>query len=108
MYSIQMQDMARTPDEPKDEPMDIGAVTNRYPYGLCISLDDDQLKKLDLEKPETGDMIHLFAMARVTSVSEREMADGSKCCHVELQITHLGLEDEDQEYGDMMDNEATE
>jgi len=99
MYSIKMQDMGKTPDEAKEDmgPLDVPSVTNRYPYGLCISLDEDQLKKLDLEKPDVGDMIHLFAMARVTSVSENEKSDGSKCCRVELQITHLGLEDENDE-----------
>ena len=76
----------------------------KYPYGLCISFDEDTLEKLGLddgEMPEVGDMIHLMAMAKVTSVSEneRESVGGAtkKCCRIELQITHLATENEDTE-----------
>jgi hypothetical protein len=73
-----------------------------YPYGLCLSLEEDELAKLGLDDlPNVGEMIHLCAMAKVTSVSqnEREMTDGSKksCRRVELQITHLATESEDEE-----------
>lgn len=105
MFSaVKMMDMAKTPEEVSEEtreyssPMPIESVVNRYPYGLCISLDEDSLKKLNLtESPDVGDMIHLFAMARVTSMSQNEKSDGTVCQRVELQITHLGLEDEDDE-----------
>lgn len=67
------------------------------PYGLHISLTEVELEKLDLEdNPEVGDMIHLFAMARVTSVSKNETGDGCKC-RVELAITDMAVEDEDTE-----------
>jgi len=77
--------------------MPVSDTTTRYPYGLCISLTDQELSKLKLDVPDAGDMIHLFAMAKVTSVSQRDEADGTKCSRVELQITHLGLENEDAE-----------
>lgn len=104
-YMRSMIDMARTPEEvKKDQPPPIGeAVGPAYPWGLCISLEDDSLKKLKLdgELPSVGDMIHLFAMAKVTSVSENERentrGEKTRCCRVELQITHLATEDEDNE-----------
>jgi len=74
-----------------------------YSYGLCLSLEDDELEKLgiDEELPTVGDIIHLCALAKVTSASqsEREMSDGSKkqCRRIELQITHLATEDEEDE-----------
>jgi len=106
MYSVKMMDMGKTPEEVKEEkdkyssPMPISDVINRYPYGLCISLTGAELEKLKLPVPDAGDMIHIFAMAKVTSVSQNETADGKKCCRAELQITHLGLENEDDESGD--------
>lgn len=120
-----MVDMARTPEEIEDEieqrsdgPMARAPI---YPYGLCIRLDEETLQKMNLDwdgagdMPATGEMIHIAAMAKVTSVTDREdeLADGTKkrfrC--VELQITHLALEDEDAEsepkgakwYGDKKD-----
>lgn len=68
-----------------------------YPYGLCLSLEDETLKKLGLDgdMPDVGDIIQFNAIAKVTSVSEneREGTDGtkSKCCRVELQITDMGI-----------------
>lgn len=104
-----MADMAKTPDEVKrDMPMAMPSSASKatapvYPYGLCISIDQDDMAKLGLagDLPQVGEMIHLAAMAKVTSVSEneREDTDGkkSKCCRVELQITHLATENEDDE-----------
>lgn len=109
-----MIDMAKDTAEVKDEvaritsPPDVSKVTVPvYPYGLCLAFDDDTLKKLGLdwaepgEMPSTGDMIHLVGMAKVTSVSDREeeRSDGTKerCRRVELQITHLAVENENDE-----------
>ncbi len=101
-----MVDMARDPEEVKEDMKPASIETPSapvYPYGLCISFDEDTLEKLGLDGslPQVGMMIHLAGMAKVTSVSqnEREMPDGGKknCCRVELQITHLATENEDDE-----------
>lgn len=108
-----MVDMAKTPEDVKKEvsrdmPMSAPLGGGKpsvpaYPYGLCISLSEEELKKLGLdgELPAVGEMIHLCAMAKVTSVSENESEDSSgaktKHCRVELQITHLATENEDTE-----------
>jgi len=105
----QMVDMARDPEEIKEDMPAVEAPSAPlYPYGLCISMDEETLEKLGLdgELPQVGMMIHLAGMAKVTSVSqnEREMSDGSKknCCRVELQITHLATENEDEEDKEML------
>lgn len=99
MYSMKLADMGKTPEEiSEDMDMPSPVSANRYPYGLCISLDHDDLEKLNMPLDmEVGDTIHVFAFARVTSVSKSELTDGKCNCRVELQITHLALEDEDQE-----------
>jgi hypothetical protein len=70
-----------------------------YPYGLRITLTDKELAKLDLDHKdaEVGGTVHLFAMARITSVSENNTGNGDKCCRIELQIEDLGIESEDAE-----------
>ena len=92
-------DMARDEDEKtSDEPM---MQQPDYPYGLCLCLTQNELDKLDLEDDcEVGDMVHLFCMAKVTSVSKREV-NGEPDCRIELQITHIACEDEDDENEDV-------
>jgi hypothetical protein len=102
-----MVDMGQTPEEIKKDVSPMPAMeapsAPTYPYGLCISLTENELEKLGLEgdMPEIGELVHLMGMAKVTSVSEheRELPDGTKkrCCRVELQIVALKAEDEDEE-----------
>lgn len=68
-----------------------------YPWGLCISLQDEQLEKLGLDADcEVGDLLDMRCMARVTSVSQNETTNG-KCSRVELQVIMMGVEDEGSE-----------
>lgn len=90
----EMVDLARTPAEQAEDDM---PCTPIYPYGTCISLADDELEKLNMDEDvEVGDMFHFHALAKVTSVSRHETEDGKKN-RVELQITHMEAEDEDDE-----------
>ena len=94
-----MVDMAKDTEEVRDE---VAPSVSVYPYGLCLAFDDDIMEKLGItEMPDVGDMIHIAAMAKVTSVSDREneCTDGTtkRCRRVELQITHLATENEDDE-----------
>ena len=92
-----------------DEKIQSDALVNEYPYGLCLCLTHEECEKLDLDDGdvEIGDMIHLFAMAEVTSVNKsKDPQTGDSCTRIELQITHLGLEDEDFEVGP--DDEGSE
>jgi hypothetical protein len=69
-----------------------------YPYGLCISLCNDELEKLGLsyEDLQTGDMIDFRCLASVTSKSSHENGDGENQ-RVELQIQFMEAEDEEKE-----------
>jgi hypothetical protein len=116
-----MVDMAKSPEDVKKEIKDYALPTPAsadkpsvptYPYGLCLSLTEEELGKLGIagDFPEVGEMIHLAAMAKVTSVSEseREGTDGAKtrCCRIELQITHLACENEDEEEAEAENTKA--
>lgn len=93
-----MVDMKKTATEmQKDsQPFALGS-QSEYPYGLNICLCDDELEKLGLDTDcEVGDFLHLFALAKVTSVSVNDTGDGEKR-RIELTLTHLGCEEEDEE-----------
>lgn len=91
-----MVDMKRTPDEVADTAMPDMPM---YPYGLCISLCQEELDKLGLtsDDVEVGDMVHLHCLAKVTSVSQSDHEAMGKSSRVELQITHMTGESEDAE-----------
>lgn len=72
-----------------------------YPYGLTISLTDVELSKLGLlDDVQVGDLLHIHAMSKVTSVNKTENEKFGAQCRIELQITDMVGEDEDSENDD--------
>ena len=75
----------------------------KYPYGLRICLTEKEMEKLDIDPSEAfvGGMVHLHALAKITSVScnETEGGDGetNENARVEMQICYLAIESEDEE-----------
>lgn len=64
----------------------------RYPWGLQLHLEHEQLETLDLEAlPAVNAVVTLVARAKVTSVSAREN-EGGTSRSVSLQITDLCVE----------------
>lgn len=94
----QMVDMAMTEEEAEDKYGSSAQVKPenlpKYPYGLCLSFCQDELDKLglDIADVNVGDVIHLFALAKITSksVNATEAGDQSR---LELQITHIASGD---------------
>lgn len=68
----------------------------RYPYGLCLYLDDETLKKLGItELPKVGSNVQFGAVAKVTSTSQRayqtsEGKEEMRTC-IDLQITDMDV-----------------
>lgn len=104
MMRMPMVSLAKSPAEVKEEQKmyDAPAIASKpsvpeYPYGACISLEDETLEKIGLagDLPAVGEMIHFGAIAKVTSASmnERIGPDGvaKQCCRIELQITDMGV-----------------
>ena len=117
-HFAKMIDMAKTPEQinkdlddrlPMSERSKASIVDDlpKYPYGLCITIETEQLEKLGIDDDcEVGDMIHLCAMAKVTSISKREKEGGEGDVRIELQITHLASENEDEEGAETMSAEV--
>lgn len=99
-----MVSMARSDKEMDDIP----CVTDTpiYPYGLCISLCQDELEKLDLDPSELnpGDILHLHCLGMVTSTSISQTDNGMNC-RVEIQVTNIAAESEDEENEEEEENE---
>ena len=64
----------------------------QYPWGTRLSLTGRELELAKLPLPKCGDMIDMRCMAVVTSVSDGEVGQ-----RVELQITQMRLEDEEED-----------
>lgn len=109
MFKTKMIDMAKSLSEAKDLAMPSSNIPqDRYPYGLCISLDNESLEKLGLDcECEVGDLLHGQFMAEVTSVSKHDRTGQATPEHrIELQIKFLSvLEDENEEFGEEKEEE---
>jgi hypothetical protein len=78
----------------KSESMVIGTSDQeRYPYGLRLDLNNETLEKLGMKKlPSVGTVLMFEAKAKVVG-SRQSATEGSENRSVELQITHIDLED---------------
>lgn len=90
-----MVNLQLTPEEAKDNGIAVATKAGdgpRYPYGLCLYLDNATLKKLGIEGlPEVGSVLNVAAKATVVSVGMNQQQDGDKEKRVELQITDMAL-----------------
>lgn len=105
-----MIDMAKTPEEIEEDSSPVlTGEQEKYPYGLRIYLTHDELEKLgvDYSDWEIGETFHLFAFAKVTSISKNSTVDGENC-NISLQITHLAGESEDAENQEYEEAESDE
>lgn len=63
-----------------------------YPYGLCLYLDDETLKKLGYtDPPAVGTELMISAKVVVTSTGVSQQQDGDKEARAEMQITDMEL-----------------
>lgn len=61
-----------------------------YPWGLCISLDNETITKLGISTPAVGSVVMITAKAIVKLTSERQDDDGTYR-RAELQITDMAV-----------------
>lgn len=80
----------------------------QYPYGLCLHLNDEELKKLGIkELPRVGVEFHLMAVAMVTGVSE-SASEKHQDRNVSLQITMMQVMEEAPHKGEEKETPAAE
>ena len=108
-----MKDLKITKKEAKakSESMVIGSPDQeRYPYGLRLDLNNDTLEKLGMtELPSVGTVLMFEAKAKVVG-SRQSATEGSENRSIELQITHIDLEegetDEEVKEGELTRGQA--
>lgn len=91
---MEMKSMKLDPVEVRAEMSPTSLVDQpEYPYGLCLSLEGDQLKALGVPAlPAVGQTMLVQARVLVQSVSQFDTLNGDKEQRVSLQITDMGLE----------------
>lgn len=90
MAEPKLVDMKRSkPDEEAGEyAMPAGADGSQYPYGLCISLEGEDLRKLGISKmPAVGTELHMIAVGMVTSANQP--VDDPEEARISIQITMM-------------------
>lgn len=97
MYD-KMVNMAKTPmEQEQNASPQANAI---YPYNLMISLTNEELEKLGIDcndaECEVGNYVHLHALAEVVGKHKSDSGTGEQHT-LNLQITHLELEDEGAE-----------
>jgi hypothetical protein len=65
-----------------------------YPYSLRITIEDDKVEELGLDKCRVGDKLTITCNCEVVEVSERE-DQGGMTQRVELQIQKIGNDEDD-------------
>jgi len=99
--------MKLDPKEQKKESGQIAYEQPLYPWGMCVELNDDALKKLGIDSlPDVDDVMTLTASVTVTSVSARANSEG-EAKSMGLQITALSLGPETKD-DDADDTPATD
>lgn len=82
--------MKKSPER-EEMPGEIEMDEPQYPYGLCLTLDKEQLDKLGITAlPSVGTEMMINARAVVKSVSSYETQGGNDMS-VSLQITDMGI-----------------
>lgn len=65
----------------------------KYPWGLSLCLENDQLEKLGItgKLPETGTVMQLVARVEVTNTGDSKSQNGEDRRSISLQVTDMSL-----------------
>ena len=74
----------------------VGDYYEKYPYGLRINLNEDQIKKLDIDvsKLKAGSDISVAGKGSVIRVWSEDSSEGGESRSIEIQIKELALSNE--------------
>jgi len=96
MHLVNMKKPKLTKEEIKAQTVEPSLVNeDRYPYGLRLRLDQDEIAKISaLKTIEAGTMVLIKAVGKVTEVSVIDSEDDKrKRRTVEIQIHEIGIAD---------------
>lgn len=91
----EMKDMKLSPKEQKELSEPTSMVDKpEYPWGLQLSINDEEYEKLFSSPPQIGEVFMVQAKAKVTGINLSNREDGEDRKNVQLQIIEMGLEKE--------------
>lgn len=109
MAMVDMKVSKKKRDE-MNKPMDATSDRPEYPYGLCLSLEDESIKKLGIDYGtcRVGKTYNIIATAVVKGMTTRDN-DHSSSKYLELQIQKMEVgKDKFDTYKSQKDKEAGE
>lgn len=81
----------------------------KYPYGTELSLEEEHLKKLGIDKmPKVGQKMAIHAHGVVTHTSAEDRQDGKKRRSVRIQMQKMSVEPHAGSARDAIDNALAE
>lgn len=91
-HDIPMTNMKMSAKEAREDMEPSMPDSPKYPWGLRITLNDEELKKLGVNQlPQAGSEMLIYAAVNVTESATMDTMDGGKSMRMELQITDLAL-----------------
>jgi hypothetical protein len=85
--------MEMSKEEAKEYAQPSVSESPKYPWGLCLTLNDDSLKKLGVTKlPSVETVVTITAKATVSSVRENQTQGGESEASMDLQITDMQID----------------
>lgn len=85
--------MQQSPEEAKEQTEPKASDAPKYPWGLCLTLNDDSLEKLGIDKlPEVGSVVTITARAEVSSIRDYQTQGGESEASMDLQITDMQVD----------------
>lgn len=92
-----------------DSPISNGTDGPKYPYGTELSLEEEHLKKLGIDKmPKVGQKMAIHAHGVVTHTSAEDRQDGKKRRSVRIQMQKMSVEPHAGSARDAIDNALAE
>lgn len=90
-------DLKRTPSDKKEIEADFERSYSEsdYPYGLNLSFQDTEIRKLGIGDMDVGDEVTIMATAKISSKSFREVEGGKPDGNMGIQITGMSVEKAD-------------
>jgi len=93
MKMINVKLPKKTKEELKGMATPVEAECDRWPYGLKLTFESEQVDKLpQLEKMKIGQKVNIEGIGELTSIRMNEEKEGKKRYSVEVQLHEVGCE----------------
>ena len=68
------------------------ATAPSYPWGTAMDLEAKLVKKLGLESMDSGDMVHIYAVGKITTIRAVDKGKSDKAVSMTIQFQEMSVE----------------